>query len=210
MRTLAGLLMLSAMASCGGGDGSCSGGAPCGGEVNPGRYRVASFCSSITGTVKSDFCAAGITVQAGSFSASGTITFNADKTYQSDTTVGGSLVETIPAACLSQGGVQLTCAQLGQALQGPGSPSKGSCSGTSDCTCTLKFEPQPTMTTGTYATAGTTLTTTPSGDSPSQSQYCATPTSLTLIADTRSMLGMMSPEMAEMVTGRSAMVLTKE
>lgn len=209
MRTLsvAALLATLVASSCGGDGGSCAEGTPCGGEIVPARYKITSFCSSITGTVTSPSCPAGVTVVSTSLNFTGTITFNADKTYASQGSASGTIVETIPASCLSMGGLTVSCAQLSQAIQrnSPGS----SCSGSSSCTCTLNLNGQATMGSGTYATSGTTLTLTTAGGSPTSSQYCATPTSVTIMSssmsNTMGMSGMMT-----MTMGSSTMVLTKE
>jgi hypothetical protein len=205
---VAALLGMWAVSSCGGGGGSCEGAAACGGEVNPGRYRIASYCSSVAGTVKSASCPAGITVQNASLEASGTITFNADKTYQSDATLTARFVEIIPAECLRRGTVSITCTQLDEMLQQPASTTKGSCSGTSSCTCNLTLGPQHATAMGSYSTSDTILTTVTSAGSSSRSEYCATPGSLTLISDTMSGLGM--PSAMQMLTGKSILVLARE
>jgi hypothetical protein len=208
MRTLSVTILLALTAgACGGSDGkSCSGAAPCGGEISPGRYKIASFCSSVMGNVPSAGCPAGITVASSNLSLTGTVTFNADKTYSTAGMASGSVVETIPQSCLAQGGLTLSCAQLSQLVQqdSPGS----SCSGSGACTCTLVLDAQPTAATGTWATSGTTLTITPEGEAGSQSQYCATPSSVDVTSMAMNGLGM-SPMMGTLMGGTN-MLLTKE
>jgi len=196
-------LAVSMATSCGGGDGSC-GGAACGGEIAAGRYRISSFCSSITGTVQSPLCPMGtIAVVSSALNVSGTITFNADKTYQSVTTLGGTIVEAFSGECLAK--VAGSCAQLNQTFGGRG----GSCTGTTVCTCTLRLAPQDGMAMGTYSTSGTTLTITPTGKNGSPGEYCATPTSLTILSSP-AMNGALMPGIASMQMGTSTMTLTRE
>jgi hypothetical protein len=209
LATVTALMGVLLVGSCGGGDsGSCSGATPCGGDLSPARYKIASYCSTIAGKVTSPSCPAGITVVSNSLTFTGTITFNADKSYQSVSQGSGSLVETIPAQCLTAGGMTVTCAQLNTFFR----QGEGSCTGSGDCTCTINFGGTPSSASGSYATSGTTLTLTPSGGTASQTQYCATPTSVTIISS--SMGSMMSsmgmPQTMTMVTGSATTLLTKE
>lgn len=211
-----GLPLLGAVAGCGGDDGaSCDGTAPCGGEITAGRYKISAYCASGSGTVKSAACPAGISVSFNGLSVAGSYTFNADKTYRTEGTLTGSIMQTFPAECLTMRGVTLSCAQLNQAvqaaLQDPDSPfSAFTCSGGGSCTCTATFKPQPTRQSGSWSTSGTNLTLIPDGASETVvAPYCATGSQITLSA-----MAMEMPAMNEVgdLTGnlKSSMVLTRE
>jgi hypothetical protein len=201
------LLALSLLASCGGGDGqTCATPAACGGEIAPGRYKITSYCASVNGTIKSEFCPAGIAVNSFDLKVTGTMTFNADKTYSSMGTVGATIVEVIPAECLMRGAIRLTCEQLTQSLRTSMGMS-GSCTGSGACTCTLTIADMPSMASGTYSTGGTSLTITPAGGDASVGQYCATPNQVSLSTTSMGMMGM--PDSLD-VTGQSTTVFTKE
>ncbi|HXU83396.1 MAG TPA: hypothetical protein VN914_18515 [Polyangia bacterium] len=210
MRTFGALLALglATLAGCGGSDSkSCSGGAACGGTIVPGRYKISSYCAAAGGTQKVEGCEAGVGVDLSGVTFTGTMTFNADKTYQTDTVGSGTFSESFPASCL----MGVSCSQIAAFLQGdPDFMSMFSslmCTGTSNCTCSFTLKPQPEMTSGTYSTAGTTLTLTPTAGAPDSGGYCATPTQLVLTSAL--MAGMMAgmPEMDQIV---SNIVLTKE
>jgi hypothetical protein len=208
MRALGVLVALTALSlpSCGGGDGgSCEGRAPCGGTIAAGRYKISSYCASASGPLKSEFCPAGISVDASDLTLTGTVTFNADMTYQSIATIGGTITEFIPAECLSSGGLRLTCEALSQSLkEQPG--VTGSCTGSNGCNCTLTYDMESTMASGTYSTSGTQVTLTPSGGAGSTGDYCATPTEVSItVKSLTSMMGM-----TDVPTSQSTMVLTKE
>jgi hypothetical protein len=203
LRNLPVLLVLAALTSCGGGDGTCAAVTPCGGTIAAGRYRISSYCVSSSAPLRSNSCPAGITVNFSNFTVKGTVTFNADNTYSTQGTAGGTVTETIPAECLRRGGVQITCAQLQQSLQVQA--PDGRCSGNSACTCTFTIENQPTEAMGTYSTSGNILTVTPDGGEASSGSYCATPTEVSFSAMSMSSLGMM-----DMTAATSSTVLTKE
>jgi hypothetical protein len=204
-------LALAALAGCGGDGKSCVGGAACGGTIAAGRYKISSFCAA-GGTQMVQGCSAGISLDLSGISFTGTMTFNADKTYQTDTTGSGTFAETIPTQCLGAGtGASVDCSKLGQgALSDPDTAmifSAITCSGTTACTCSFTLKPQHEMAAGTYSTSGTTLTLSPVAGEPDSGGYCATPTQLTLTSD-MGMAGMMG--MPEMGSPQSNLVLTKE
>lgn len=203
-------LALAGLAGCGGGDKSCVGGAACGGTIAPGRYKISSFCAAVSGTQMVQGCSAGISIDLSGISFTGTMTFNADKTYQTDTTGSGTFSETIPTQCLGGGG-SVDCSKLAEgALSDPDTAmtfSAITCSGTTACACIFTLKPQHEMASGTYSTSGTTLTLTSAAGEPDSGGYCATPTQLTLTSD-MGMTGMMG--MPEMGSPQSNLVLTKE
>jgi hypothetical protein len=172
------IALVTTLAGCGGeSGGSCADGPACGGEIAPGRYRAT--CVSLTGKMTWRQCAEGISILSSNLTTSGTYTFNADKTFQVDVTWSGSITQKIPAGC-SLDGPRLPCAQLGPAISRPG--SSVSCTGTDACTCTTTVSDHETGS-GLYQTTGTSLFRQLSGSSPSLTDYCATPTTLTLTRD---------------------------
>lgn len=171
--------LASMLMSCGGGGGvaSCGKVAPCGGDV-VGNYNIAGACldsAALSMDIMID--CPGASVSVGGVTASGNASFNADLTYSLTETVTITATETIPASCLTQSGITLTCAQLDQAFQqaiaqDPSTIASGHCSGGSTCTCTFKAVPQTMTESGTYITSGTTITTTDSTGASSSSSYC--------------------------------------
>jgi hypothetical protein len=209
------LALFATVLSCGGGGeqgGTCLGGPACGGTIATGRYKITSFCAGNSGTMSVAGCAAGVRVDLTGISVSGTMTFNADKSYQTDTNTGGHFTETIPASCLSMQGVTISCAQLNESAKNDPAAlddfSSVVCSGTSACTCTFTLKPGHESTSGTYATSGTTLTFSPTSGATDSGPYCATSTQLTLLSGSMATMGM--PGMPTMSDDSSSIVLTKE
>lgn len=144
---------------------------------------------------------AGITSETKDIAMSGTVAYNGDKTYQASVTVTGTVVVTVPASCLTQQGVTLTCAQLQQSLESNAADEgyqSATCTDSGGCTCTMKLAPEVQATNGTYSTSGGTLTQIEAGGTPDDSAYCVKGTKLTLSPE-----GTMSS-----VTG--SIVLTKQ
>jgi hypothetical protein len=159
-------------AGCGSGGGaSCTSVPPCGGSV-VGTWKVVAACI--------DQAALDMTVSAACPQASasqtlhetGTITFNDDLTFTETLSASATLVENLPPACLAR----LTCADL-NALGQPTAPQPGatmsvSCTGAPTCTCRFSTKATNLVQTGTYATSGTTMTVTPSGDTAQNDTFC--------------------------------------
>jgi hypothetical protein len=162
----------------GNGGGSCGTVQPCGGSV-VGTWNISTVCvldSSFLGFDQSQICA-GAQFDVASVSAMGTSTYNADGTYQDTGNLKLTFKLTVPNSCFSNGA---TCAGLNssfqqQIQQDPSSVNSASCvpSGSS-CVCTLGSPDQPVSEMGTYTTSGTSLTTTPTGGTPSTGPYCVT------------------------------------
>lgn len=180
---LCGVLAVAA-ASCGGG-GKCGSAAGCGGDI-VGTWKITSSCITVdTAGMDVSMDCPGETVSPSGFSVTGTATYSANGTYSASTTITGSVVLGIPASCLSQGGLTLTCAQVNELVQGEiggASPfQSATCTGSGSCTCVLTMKPQSSTTTGTYSTSGSILTEMSADDpTPSMNNYCATGTTLTL------------------------------
>jgi hypothetical protein len=105
-------------------------------------------------------------VQPGRLAGSGTVTFNADQTYALSLTQTGTVKVNVPAACLMQGGITLTCDQVAQVLQanlGSTSEFKSvTCTGTKGCSCVFGVSFTNDQS-GTWAIADKTLTFNASG-----------------------------------------------
>ena len=177
----------SALLSCGddGDGGSCGAFTPCGGNV-VGTWSIQNMCS--TGSVSSliEDCP-GATTSIEGLKGSGTVTYNADMTMVSNTTLTGTMKMNVPMSCIMGG----TCAQLDAVLKSlatePDSPfSSASCTGSSTCACSFQLKGTAEMETGTYSISGNKIT-----DSDGDAQdYCVSGDTLQL-KSTMSMGGMM-------------------
>jgi len=126
-------------------------------------------------------------VSAGALKVTGTVSYNADLTYTSTSTVSGSTAVTLPASCLSVQGVTVSCEQLTQAFmtlaqRGTAGFKSASCSSAgSGCTCTVVLNDQTSSESGTYAvTDAGVLIVTPTNGTPSQNDYCVKGNTLTV------------------------------
>jgi hypothetical protein len=165
---------MTVLSGCGGSGGTCCTSAPCGGDIVA-TWTIKSTCLTTTdspGAFGFQICP-GATLP-GNIKIAGTVTYNSDLTYVLNTT--GSETVTFPVSCLTMQGQTMTCAQLSA------NSVARTCTGTSSCTCTTLLPQAPsTERTGTYTTtpAGV-VTETPTGNTPSQSDYCVKGTTLTL------------------------------
>ena len=164
--------------ACGGSSGSCGKVQPCGGDV-VGDYNITAACINNAAISMGDIgidCP-GATTSVTGLSISGTASLNADMTYTRTQTISATVQMTLPPSCLTMNGITLTCAQLDQGLQtsiaDPTSPFQSArCSGSSSCSCSFVLRPETQSDSGTYSTAGTTLTWTSSTGSADADQYC--------------------------------------
>jgi hypothetical protein len=181
-RTMVAMVVFSAalmpmLSACGGGGGSCGKVTPCGGDV-VGNWTVSGAClDSATLNMELGMSCPGAAISISRVNVSGSARFNVDLTYTVTTAASFTAQETIPASCLSSGGLTLTCAQLDQQLQqdiaaDPSTFQSAHCSGSSSCTCTFTVAGEAQTETGTYTTSGTTFTTTASDGSISSNGYC--------------------------------------
>jgi hypothetical protein len=170
------------ISSCGGsgGGGSCGAVQPCGGSV-VGTWKASQVCildPSLAGIDATAICATA-TVEITSVSATGTSTYGADLTYQTAGTEKFGFRLTIPGTCSLNG---MTCADVDanfkQQMQQDPTITSASCatSGTA-CVCN-EMVVLDSAETGTYATSGTALTTTPAGQAATTDQYCVQGTAL--------------------------------
>jgi hypothetical protein len=154
MRILSLALAIPLLLTACGDDGDsvdCSAFAACGGDV-VGSWDYAGSCPG-----ENTFCP-GATVESQP-SIEGTFTFNADGTYTAMGTLNGTARSRIPGSCLT--GVT-SCDQLSFEDQ--------TCTGdiASACTCTTTYNNEQSNESGSYTTAGTTITL--AGEDPSP--YC--------------------------------------
>lgn len=170
---------------------SCGDTSECGGDI-VGQWKITSSCLDLAGTdVSESMNCPGLTSEAKEVGMSGTVAYNRDLTFQANVTMTGSLAVNVPAACLTQGAITLTCEQLRQSLAASAADNgfeSVSCSGSSGCSCTLKLIPQVQTTSGTYSTAGGKVTQLEAGGTPDQNSYCVKGSTLTLSPE-----GAMSP-----------------
>ena len=164
---------------CGDGDtDACGDFAGCGGDV-VGEWKADSVCGS--GSIAIENCSAKVPMDLSGLTTSGSMTFNADRTYRSTMAFGGSMTMHWPKACLTIMGVTLTCAQLNaalnEAMMAEPDPDIASiiCSDESQgCACKATFRTSSAAETGRYSLSGNAITTTPDGpgSAPETSQYC--------------------------------------
>lgn len=148
-----------------GGTAACSPFTACGGDVT-GTWSVTGVC--ITGVTDSSCTSATLAVTA---QPSGTLTFNANGSYSDTATITATESATIPASCLSGAS---DCTAFETALQGQTGVSGATCTGNvaTSCQCSIVLTPQTDSNVGTYTTAGTALTRTPTGATATTTPYC--------------------------------------
>ncbi|HJZ86543.1 MAG TPA: hypothetical protein VKN99_15285 [Polyangia bacterium] len=183
MRTgiLLAFLASASAAGCGGSGANCSFMA-CGGSP-VGDWRVAAACGTTTMGISG---CSGASASAQFDSASGTVSFHADMTYQVNLTTSGSFYATIPGSCVPG---LTSCDQLAQALHGNGISSVG-CSGSASSTCSCSGKVSASaMEGGTWTVNGNQLTTQATGSSGSStSTFCQQASSLKLQTSTGAIL----------------------
>jgi hypothetical protein len=166
-------LLVACSGSNSDGSGSCSTIKACGGDVT-GTWTISSLCTS--GSIQNPTTCAGATLNLGSVTASGTITFNGDGTETANVTENGTESAHFPASCYTE----VQCDAFASALSMEDGVSDASCSYSgSGCSCSLKLTTQ-TSTTGTYQTTGSNLTVTTTGSDPETDSYCVSGNQLSL------------------------------
>jgi len=195
IRRILGGVVACALFSCsstpggsgGGASDSCGAVDACGGNL-VGTWTASDACvMGGTSSVVMGDCTA--TTSITSAHVAGTATFRADGTYTTDSTITLTTTIDLPAACLNQGVITLTCPDLGALIATSvddegGSNATCSIASGGGCSCLLT-ETQPTTAgAGTYTTSGTSLTTTTgAGDnSGSTDNYCVAGSHLHLIS----------------------------
>lgn len=186
----AGFWALILCSGCGGSSSdsaaSCSNSAACGGDIT-GEWTVTSSCVSVSDVSMVNQQCPSATANAAGLKVTGNVTYNADLTFTSTSTISGSTSVTLPASCLSVQGITVSCAQLTQAFmtlaqQGSSGFKSASCSSAgSGCTCNVVLNDQTTSQSGTYSTTSDgVLTETPLNGAAGQSDYCVKGSTLTV------------------------------
>jgi len=184
--TLAGLVLSFAAAGCGGDDGDSGtcGTAPCGGDVT-GNWQASSACidkamldmefvSAIAGSCP------GASIGNVTMTPHGSVAFTADMMFTGTLTVDSTLDLIFPASCTSGA----SCVDLTTVLQtivGMNGISAVNCIASSGCTCTIAQTVDNINDTGTWVTAGTTLTVTGTSSGEQDGPYCVKGSSLHLL-----------------------------
>jgi hypothetical protein len=148
------------------GGGTCGAVSACGGDL-VGLWLVTQSCLISTEDLSSVCAGASASID---FAFSGTSMYGADHSYTSTTTGGGTTHYHYPSACLPSG---KTCTEFGQLLMPVGGYSSITCTtdNTGVCNCDGVTPSTSGSETGTYSTAGGTLTTTHAGTT-SSIPYC--------------------------------------
>ena len=113
--SVVGLFVGLAVPGCGSSGGTCGNTAACGGAI-AGTWTITSSCVSESASMVDSQCPSA-TASSSALTITGSITYNADGTYSSTSTVSGSIEVTLPPSCLTMNGVTLTCDQLNQLSQ---------------------------------------------------------------------------------------------
>jgi hypothetical protein len=171
------VVLLGLLVACGGGSDAetCGDFTPCGGDL-VGDWSLQSSCG--TAKVVPPTCSAGITIDFAGLELAGTETYTSTNTLVQDLEISGSFLMHWPAACLTVGGITVTCAQLtaaSMASMGMGmddSIERLSCvAERQGCACTATAKRQKAMSTSSYQISGNTFTVTGNGETLSY-EYC--------------------------------------
>ncbi len=148
----------------------------CGGDLT-GTWSITGACADIPDAANPFAAQCAEATFDVNLELTGSITFNADKTYDQNFTSAGHFSYTLPASCLAAAGAPASCDEMSD----PGDPANGDaptvCTGdpaTTGCTCSQDGTPETSVKTGTWSSSGTTLTMTDSDSTePSSVEYCA-------------------------------------
>jgi hypothetical protein len=158
----------------GGSGATCSSNASCGGDI-VGTWALTQACNP---RVSVPITCAGDQYTASGVAQTGTFVFRADGTATQMVRTTGTLLATMPPACLAQRG--MTCAEMEATLRtGPNYTSAICIDKAGTCECTLAFDAS-TNVSGTYTTSGSTLT---ANGGSSTATYCVTGASLVMRPD---------------------------
>lgn len=167
--------LAGALAACGGDDGASVGGLSCsspacGGDP-VGVWTIEDSC--IDGDFTVEECPE---LEVNSFSAtqSGTVTVNADNTYELDTQTVGSVSVTFPASCF--GGLLTDCAQLND--------DDTTCTGdaAAACDCDVSVD-ETTVESGTWSVNGTEVTLDDGNGNAETSEFCVDGDAMSVITE---------------------------
>jgi len=180
MATLSGLL------GCGGADDTSSSAdacelvPACGGDA-VGQWKLDGFCpdTEMVPEAITQICETA-SLDVGDITVSGTLTLKEDMTFVQSSKAKGVGYLVLDAACLKQGDVSLTCAQLEEGINMQSGTDPLSCeSSGGGCRCSLAFD-LTVDDQGSYAVAGSTLTLMSSQSGSLEAGYCVQGASMSL------------------------------
>jgi len=148
---------------------------PCGGDLL-GDWTIVQACIDVPSDLFSDICA-GSTVKVSSFTATGTVSFKADKTTVSSGVISFVQTTQLPASCVSEA----QCAASGAAFANDPRYSNGQCQydASTGCLCTVTSTQTP-MNSGTYEVQGTDVILSSSNGKMSVDSFCVSGNTLSL------------------------------
>jgi hypothetical protein len=156
MRTMMAVVMVSALAGCGGDDGvSCSFSA-CGGDP-VGDWHFVGACAE-GGAIAS---CPDATFDYGDLDISGDVSIKADMSYSSNITISGTVGLHAPSSCLPTGA---TCDAISNGTTVCAEAGDG-------CDCTSPLADASTAS-GTWSTSGNSITLQADGATPDTAEYC--------------------------------------
>jgi hypothetical protein len=178
--------LAATVASCGGSHGSC-GVQPCGGNV-VGNWQAAGACAN-RALLNKDFLSVimsyceGATLGAVTIKPAGTMSFTSDLNYTATLTLDATAAVQVPSSCLGGQSCTTLTILLQAALVGQMGIQSANCTGGESCTCTFTVNSDFENSSGTYATAGTTLNLYATAGTATMggSEYCVKDTSLHLV-----------------------------
>ena len=172
------VVVLGALAGCGGGQGgSCGDFSACGGDV-VGSWSVQALCGK---TADSTFTCPNVTYDFGGIVVSGTETFTDANVIMSDVQFSGFTTLHVPASCVTVNGTRLPCDKVGlTASMGLATADAIVCTTEAQgCSCKMMQRPVSTKTTATYTVTGTKLViTNPAAAETSELDYCVSGSTL--------------------------------
>lgn len=164
----------------------CGEGEACGGDV-VGRWELQDGCVSGNVLIHIPTLCREASVDATDVKATGTMTFENDKTYAANIRANGTIKMTMPPDCLHKDSPPLPCEQVGALLTAL-APARESaavvrqCAGRDMCLCKIELNHFQSERVGTYKLDGNRITLT-DGDragQPKTSDYCADSSSLSM------------------------------
>ena len=173
-----------------GGPLGCAQVEPCGGDVL-GSWKLAAGCintAALTATIAA--VCPGASASAAAPTVAGTLTFNSDSSYvATGVSETVAVTEVVPLSCTGQ----TSCAAFAQTIMDSSTtPVPVTCTGSSTCTCTISASMTAMTESGTYYTAGTTLSTIPTSGTQSNDDYCVKGSALHILSvDTTMNMGPM-------------------
>ncbi|WP_437629572.1 hypothetical protein [Sorangium sp. So ce854] len=162
--------------------GACGELAACGGDPT-GSWTIEESCLDLSFDIPPSGACVPVSDISG-IEINGGFEFDADGTYTATVTVGGAIVVTFPAPCLSGEDMALACADLGEQMSenDAGGIESVECAPVGDgCACTMAAREVTSASAGTWSASGTTLTTVlEDDDAPGELPFCVDGSTLTI------------------------------